>query len=1014
MAAAEEPGAASATGSSKAGEGEPASSFQSRLWRSLQLGGKGKGSGKAGGERRSADTSPSLPRSRAMEQPAKADLLAGGGGADGARWGGLRRRKHVLDRVFSSSQPNLCCSSAEPLEAVSAEAGSALRRLREHLLHHPQGKAGQQQHGRGPDDPPASPYSAAAPEKDRVAGMEPSEPKGGRSLRSSPDSGLTCPIRRALLCPATPPAWSSCFKTRPPRAKPKGRRAAAARRGALVLRSYYRQKFGLAGTSNVELPPAEPGMYQLDITLRRGTNLAVRDRRGTSDPYVKFKLGGKEIFRSKTISKNLNPVWEERTSILIEHLREQLYIKVFDYDFGLQDDFMGSAFLDLNSLEQNRPVDVTLSLKDPHYPDQDLGTILLTMLLIPKEQQREGTILMRKSWKRTSKTQSVRLSDLHKKAQLWRGIVSITLIEGCGLKAMDSNGLSDPYVKFRLGHQKYKSKIMSKTLNPKWREQFDLHLYEERGGIIDITVWDRDAGKKDDFIGRCQVDLSTLSKEHTHKLELPLEEGEGHLILLVTLTASAAVSISDFSMNALEDPKERKEILKRYNLMQMFQNIKDVGFLQVKVIKAEGKSDPFCVIELNNDRLLTHTIYKNLNPEWNKIFTFNIKDIHSVLEVTVYDEDRDRSADFLGKVVIPLLYIQNGEQKAYVLKNKQLTGPTKGVIYLEMDVKASIQTLMPKEQKYIEEENRLSKQLLLRNFMRVKHCVMVIINAAYFINGCFEWESPPRSLAAFVLFLIVTWNFELYMIPLVLLLLLVWNYLLVISGKDNRPHDTVVEDMLEDEEEEDDRDDKDSEKKGFMNKLYAIQEVCISVQNILDEVASLGERIKNTFNWTIPFLSWLAIVALCVFTVILYFIPLRYIVLVWGINKFTKKLRSPYAIDNNELLDFLSRVPSDIGIHAIKPFYKFIKAENPTQLNTVKFLIVGEALANVEEERERLIGKKYLRSLVFLSSRDIIFKANLQFSKYEKTATNNLTDKMNEYKYGKIHINIYENLQLSK
>jgi hypothetical protein len=30
-----------------------------------------------------------------------------------------------------------------------------------------------------------------------------------------------------------------------------------------------------------------------------------------------------------------------------------------------------------------------------------------------------------------------------------------------------------------------------------------------------------------------------------------------------------------------------------------------------------------------------------------------------------------------------------------------------------------------------------------------------------------------------------------------------------------------------------------------------------------------------------------------------------------GINKFTKKLRAPNAIANNELLDFLSRVPSD-------------------------------------------------------------------------------------------------------
>ncbi|NP_001380470.1 multiple C2 and transmembrane domain-containing protein 1 isoform 10 [Homo sapiens] len=672
-----------------------------------------------------------------------------------------------------------------------------------------------------------------------------------------------------------------------------------------------------AGTSNAEVPLADPGMYQLDITLRRGQSLAARDRGGTSDPYVKFKIGGKEVFRSKIIHKNLNPVWEEKACILVDHLREPLYIKVFDYDFGLQDDFMGSAFLDLTQLELNRPTDVTLTLKDPHYPDHDLGIILLSVILTPKEGESRDVF----------QTQSLRLSDLHRKSHLWRGIVSITLIEGRDLKAMDSNGLSDPYVKFRLGHQKYKSKIMPKTLNPQWREQFDFHLYEERGGVIDITAWDKDAGKRDDFIGRCQVDLSALSREQTHKLELQLEEGEGHLVLLVTLTASATVSISDLSVNSLEDQKEREEILKRYSPLRIFHNLKDVGFLQVKVIRAEGlmaadvtgKSDPFCVVELNNDRLLTHTVYKNLNPEWNKVFTFNIKDIHSVLEVTVYDEDRDRSADFLGKVAIPLLSIQNGEQKAYVLKNKQLTGPTKGVIYLEIDVifnavKASLRTLIPKEQKYIEEENRLSKQLLLRNFIRMKRCVMVLVNAAYYVNSCFDWDSPPRSLAAFVLFLFVVWNFELYMIPLVLLLLLTWNYFLIISGKDNRQRDTVVEDMLEDEEEEDDKDDKDSEKKGFINKIYAIQEVCVSVQNILDEVASFGERIKNTFNWTVPFLSWLAIVALCVFTAILYCIPLRYIVLVWGINKFTKKLRSPYAIDNNELLDFLSRVPSDVQV----------------------------------------------------------------------------------------------------
>uniref|UniRef100_A0A8C9Z3A3 Multiple C2 and transmembrane domain containing 1 n=1 Tax=Sander lucioperca TaxID=283035 RepID=A0A8C9Z3A3_SANLU len=611
-------------------------------------------------------------------------------------------------------------------------------------------------------------------------------------------------------------------------------------------------------------------MYKLEIELKRGHNLAVRDRGGSSDPYVKFKLAGKEVFRSKTIHKNLNPVWDEKTTLIMDCLSDPLYVKVFDYDFGLQDDFMGSAYLYLESLEQQRTIPVTLVLTDSQHPDQDLGNLELAVTLTPKdspiEERRDSTVRIY--------TQSMRLSELHRKSQLWRGIVSIALIEGRNLIPMDPNGLSDPYVKFRLGPQKYRK------------------IQERSGHNINIVQC---------LLSSCQLDLSTLSKEQTHHLELALEESRGYVVLLVTLTASAHVSIADLSVTPLDDPQERREILKRYS----FSNWRDVGIVQVKVMRAEGlmaadvtgKSDPFCVLELINDRLQTHTVYKNLNPEWNKVFTFNVKDIHSVLEVTVFDEDRDRSADFLGKVAIPLLHIRNGEQKSYVLKNKELTGPTKGVIYLEIDViyntfKAALKTGVPAEQKYIEEEPKVSKQLLQQNFNRVKRCIMVLISYGTFINSCFEWESAQRSIVSFVLFVVVVWNFELYMLPLALLLLLVWNYFFSSS------RETADE----------------SEPKGFMGKLYAIQDVFISVQSALDDVASYGERIKNTGNWTVPFLSWLAITALCSATVLLYLVPLRYLVLAWGVNKFTKKLRDPYMIDNNELLDFLSRVPSDVQV----------------------------------------------------------------------------------------------------
>lgn len=54
---------------------------------------------------------------------------------------------------------------------------------------------------------------------------------------------------------------------------------------------------------------------------------------------------------------------------------------------------------------------------------------------------------------------------------------------------------------FRLGSEKYKSKVVYKSLNPSWLEQFDLHLYDDQSQELEVTVWDKDRSK-DDFMGR--------------------------------------------------------------------------------------------------------------------------------------------------------------------------------------------------------------------------------------------------------------------------------------------------------------------------------------------------------------------------------------------------------------------------------------------------------------------------------------------------------------------------------
>ena len=55
----------------------------------------------------------------------------------------------------------------------------------------------------------------------------------------------------------------------------------------------------------------------------------------------------------------------------------------------------------------------------------------------------------------------------------------------------------------------------------------------------------------------------------------------------------------------------------------------------------------------------------------------------------------------------------------------------------------------------------------------------------------------------------------------------------------------------------------------------------------------------------------LALFVLSVATLLLYYVPLRYIIMAWGTNKFTKKLLRPKALNNNELADFISRVPDN-------------------------------------------------------------------------------------------------------
>jgi len=98
-----------------------------------------------------------------------------------------------------------------------------------------------------------------------------------------------------------------------------------------------------------------------------------------------------------------------------------------------------------------------------------------------------------------------------RKSQVGSGLI-VQLTSATDLASMDSNGLSDPYavISCSFNQQKFKSKCIKKTLNPKWNETFTF-LAASPSGTINIKLMDRDPfWSKDDFLGEVIIPVAPL------------------------------------------------------------------------------------------------------------------------------------------------------------------------------------------------------------------------------------------------------------------------------------------------------------------------------------------------------------------------------------------------------------------------------------------------------------------------------------------------------------------------
>ena len=91
--------------------------------------------------------------------------------------------------------------------------------------------------------------------------------------------------------------------------------------------------------------------FKLDIVIASGKHLIAMDRGGTSDPYVKCIQGQEELLQTRSIKKTVNPVWGEDFQTFTDNPFKHLEFQVYDKDMVGNDDFMGSAVVELANLD---------------------------------------------------------------------------------------------------------------------------------------------------------------------------------------------------------------------------------------------------------------------------------------------------------------------------------------------------------------------------------------------------------------------------------------------------------------------------------------------------------------------------------------------------------------------------------------------------------------------------------------------------------------------------------------
>ncbi|XP_051219746.1 synaptotagmin-5 [Lolium perenne] len=291
--------------------------------------------------------------------------------------------------------------------------------------------------------------------------------------------------------------------------------------------------------SDLELKP----VGTLEVKLVQARDLTNKDLIGKSDPFATLYIRPlpDKTKRSKTINNDLNPIWNEHFEFIVEDADTQsVTVKIYDDDGIQESDLIGCVQVSLKDLQPGKVKDVWLKLVkdlDIQRDRKDRGQVHLELLYYPYNMKDETPNPFKQQFSMTSlertmtsngngsgSTDYSRLSSRKRKEIILRGVLSVTVVSGEDLPAMDMNGKSDPYVVLSLKKTKtkYKTRVVTESLNPVWNQTFDFVVEDGLHDMLMLEVYDHDTFSRD-YMGRCILTLTKVLIEEDYSDSFPLE-----------------------------------------------------------------------------------------------------------------------------------------------------------------------------------------------------------------------------------------------------------------------------------------------------------------------------------------------------------------------------------------------------------------------------------------------------------------------------------------------------------